>query len=177
MSMATLSTPEALYGYLDDCVVLVLRGQLRYTAAKPLRAFIDELIAKAVDEAVVIDLREIDFLDSTGMGLLARIGRATLARGRRSIIVCPRCDVMTCLRSAAFDTLFIVVDSWPFEQSMELYEIPLEEKPLLAYVMGNLMLDAHRDLAAVSDENRRVFGGVIEALEAELGHGVRTRFD
>ena len=175
--MATLSMPKARYGYLDNSVVLVIEGQLRYTAAKPLRAFIDELLAKTAGEAVIIDLREVEFLDSTGMGLLARIGRATLAHGRRSIIVCPPGDVMTCLRSAAFDTIFIVVDSWPFETGMELYDIPLEEKPLLAYVMGNLMLDAHRDLAAVSDENRRVFGDVIEALEAELGQNSRPRFD
>jgi hypothetical protein len=35
--------------------------------------------------------------------------------------------------------------------------------------MGRLVLDAHRDLASLSDGNRRVFGEVVEALEAELG--------
>lgn len=175
--MATMSMPEVRYGYVDDSVVLVLKGQLRYTVAKSLRAFIDEVLTKTIHETVVIELSEVEFLDSTGMGLLARVGRATLERGRRSVIVCPEGDVMTCLRSAAFDTLFVILDAWPFDRGMELFEVPLEEKPLLAYAMGSLMLDAHRDLASLSDENKRVFGGVIEALEAELSSHRRARYD
>jgi hypothetical protein len=37
-----------------------------------------------------------------------------------------------------------------------------------ADLMGRLILDAHKDLAALSDENQATFAGVIAALEAEL---------
>ena len=102
------------------------------------------------------------------MGLLARLGRTTLEHGRRSVIVCSVRDVMTCLRSAAFDTLFIIVEQWPFEQEAKLAEVPLEGKDQQPDVMGRVMLEAHRDLASLSEENRQAFAGVISALEADL---------
>lgn len=86
-------------------------------------------------------------------------------------------DLMTCLRSASFDTLFVVLDAWPFDREPELVEVPLENQAPVADVMGDLMLDAHRDLAALSAEKRRVFGDVIAALEVELNRPRSTRYE
>jgi hypothetical protein len=110
-------------------------------------------------------------IDSTGLGLLARIGRVTLERcGRRAIIVCADEDILTCLYATAFDTLFVLVDKYPFEPEPVLDEVVLETKAdPTGRAMGRLVLDAHRDLASLSGGNRKVFGEVVDALEAELG--------
>ena len=166
--MATMTAPRAFYGHLDEALVLVLKGQVRYMTARAVRSFFDGLLTKESNDAIVIDLRELDFIDSTGMGLLARIGRTTLKHGRRSVIVCSTQDVLTCLRSAAFDTLFIIVEQWPFEQEARLSEVPLESRELMPDVMGRVMLEAHRDLAALSEENQVAYAEVVATLEAEL---------
>jgi anti-anti-sigma factor len=166
--MAIMQTPKAFYGHLEQSLVLALKGQVRYMTARVLRTFLDELLAREASDALIIDLRELEAIDSTGMGLLARLGRTTLEHGRRSVIVCSVRDVMTCLRSAAFDTLFIIVEQWPFDQEAKLSEVPLEAKEQLPDIMGRVMLEAHRDLASLSDENRAAFAGVIAALEADL---------
>jgi anti-anti-sigma factor len=163
---------RAFCGYLDESLVLALKGQLRYMTARALRAFLDSLLEQDGTETVIIDLRELESIDSTGMGLLARIGRTTLTHGRRSVIVCPAHDVMTCLRSAAFDTLFIMSEYWPFEREPHLSEVPLEGKELLPDVTGRVMLEAHRDLVAMSEENRLAFSGVVAALEADLNRRI-----
>jgi anti-anti-sigma factor len=163
-----MSAPRAFYGHLDEALVLVLKGQVRYMTARAVRSFFEGLLPQKGDDAVVIDLRELDFIDSTGMGLLARIGRTTLDHGRRSVIVCSDRDVLTCLRSAAFDTLFIVVEQWPFDHEAHVAEVPLESSELMPDVMGRVMLEAHRDLASMSDENRRAYAEVVATLEAEL---------
>lgn len=155
-------------GYIDESLVLVLQGHVRYMTARSLRTFLDALLEQDANETVVIDLRGLDSIDSTGMGLLARVGRITLNHGRRSVIVCPSHDVMTCLRSASFDTLFIMTDYWPFEREPHLSEVPLESRSPLSDVMGRVMLEAHRELAAMSEENRLAFSGVVAALEADL---------
>jgi hypothetical protein len=79
---------------------------------------------------------------------------------------------MTCLRSAAFDTLFIMSEYWPFEREPHLSEVPLEGKELLPDVTGRVMLEAHRDLVAMSEENRLAFSGVVAALEADLNRRI-----
>ena len=167
---------KAYYGQLDSTLVFKLAGQIRYALARSLRAFVDEVIAPAGCNAVFMDLREVDFIDSTGLGLLARIGRLTLEqRGRRAAIVVAPGDVEVTLRSAGFDELFVMLAEFPYDPTVDLREIPLSE---LASThdsqMGHLILDAHRDLAAVSEESQATFRPVIDTLEADL-EGTETR--
>ena len=169
--MATMQAPRAFYGQIDRFPILALSGHVRYVTVRALRAFIDDLVARNDADTMIIDLRELEAIDSTGMGLLARLGRTTLAHGRRAVIVCAVHDVMTCLKSAAFDKLLVIVEQWPFEHEPKLTELSLQSKDNRADMMGRFILDAHRDLAALSDDNQQTFAGVIEALEAELNRG------
>ena len=172
--MATCRASKAFYGHLEQSPILALKGQLRYMDARVLRSFIDDLLTRDKDDTVIIDLRELEAIDSTGLGLLAHVGRATLARGRRSVIVCPVRDIVTCLRSVAFDSMFLILEQWPFADEAELAEVPLENRELQAEVVARVMLEAHRDLAELSEENQRAFSGVISALEADLAQVPRS---
>jgi anti-anti-sigma factor len=135
--------------------------------ARALRSFIDDLLIQQAGDTIIIDLRELESIDSTGMGLLAHLGRATLEHGRRAVIVCGVHDVLTCLLSAAFDTLFVIVDRWPFAEEASVSEVRLDDDDLLPDIMGRVVLDAHRDLASLSEENRQAYSGIIAALEAD----------
>jgi anti-anti-sigma factor len=169
--MGTPATARAFRGRADHTSVLALMGEIRYRVARGLRQVIDSLMAERGCDTALVDLRELVLIDSTGMGLLARLGRATLEQyGRRAIIVCADEDIVTCLRAAAFDTLFVLVEKYPFDPEPGLDEVVLDSKADPGgRVMGRLVLDAHRDLASLSDGNRRVFGAVVDALESELG--------
>jgi anti-anti-sigma factor len=166
--MATVRAPRAYCGRYDQSPILVLKGQVRYVTARTLRSLIDDLLVQKPGDTVIIDLRELESIDSTGMGLLAHLGRTTLEHGRRAVIVCGVKDVMTCLLSAAFDTLFVILDRWPFAEEASVSELPLDGGDMMPDIIGRLMLDAHRDLASLSEENRQAFSGVIAALESDL---------
>ena len=171
--MATMQAPKAYYGYLERSLIVALSGHVRYMAARALRTFLDDRLAREDSEwrqsgTVVVDLRELVAIDSTGMGLLAYLGRTSLQHGRRAVLVCGVHDVMTCLRSAAFDTLFTIVDTWPLDEEPVLTEVPLEGTDLVPDILGRVILDAHRDLASLSEANRTAFSGVISVLEADL---------
>ncbi len=167
--MAMLDKPRVFYGLLDDLPILALKGQVRYMNAHGIRGFIDDLLAQAIDGPMVIDLRELEAIDSTGLGLLAHVGRTTLTRGHRTVIVCSARDIMVCLRSVAFDTMFRILEEWPFPTEAEMAEVPWDERNPVPDIMGRFILEAHRDLAGLSEENRRSLEGVISALEADLG--------
>jgi anti-anti-sigma factor len=163
--------PQAYCGHVEGTLVLRLSGPIRFMTAQALRQFVDGIVARE-DGSVLLDLRGVEAIDSTGMGLLARVGRSALrGHGRRAAIACPENDIATTLRSAAFDQLFVMLDAYPFDEHDEsLSEVPLE--PLAAedadLGLGRIILDAHRDLASVSEKNLEVYRDVIAALEADL---------
>jgi anti-anti-sigma factor len=167
---------KAYYGQLHSTSVLKLVGQIRYTLARRLRAFVDDVIAQAGCDAVFIDLREVDFIDSTGLGMVARIGRLTLeSLGRRAAILVAPGDVEVTLRSAGFDELFVMLAELPYDPGVDLREIPLADFATSHdNQLGHVILDAHRDLAAISEESRETFRQVIDSLEADL-EGTETR--
>lgn len=171
--MADVAITRAFYGLSDRTAVLVLVGPIRYPAARALRAFVDAHLAAADVDAIAVDLRGATFVDSTGLGLVARIGKHSLSRhGRRLILVCPENDVAIALRSATFDVLCAMVEDAPFDAPEELSEVPLHEAdPKERGALGRVILDAHRDLAALSPKNHDAYAAVIAALEAELGRG------
>jgi anti-anti-sigma factor len=157
------------YGRSEDAIVLVLEGRVHYAFATPLRALFDELSDRLDHETLLVDLRALEAIDSTGMGLLARLGRSALEHGRRGALVCPKDDVAICLRSAAFDELFVFLEQWPASESARLGDIPIGETEWAPHELGHVMLEAHRDLAALSERNRQNFADVISALEAACG--------
>jgi anti-anti-sigma factor len=166
--MAMLHVPKVFLGRLESTLVLVLKGVVRYVSAPALRKVLDDMLAQETNDTVIIDLRELESIDSTGLGLLAHVGRTTLRRGRRAVIVCTNPDILRCLRSVAFDTMFVVLDAWPGDSEPALREMTLTDDDATIGILGHSMLAAHRNLAELSDENRRSFAEVIAALEAEL---------
>jgi anti-anti-sigma factor len=169
--MGSPSTAQAFYGRTDRTALLELHGAIRYSVARALRGVIDDVIAHAEADQVVLDLRQVNFMDSTGLGVIARIGRRTLERrGRRAVIVCPDNDVARSLRSAALDILFALVPDLPFTEPPALAEVGLESTPSAnaEATLGRIVLDAHRDLGALSEKNRDEYRDVIAALEADL---------
>jgi anti-anti-sigma factor len=166
--MATLDKPRVFFGILDDLPILALKGQVRYMNAHGIRRFVDEMLVHESDVPMILDLRELEAIDSTGLGLLAHVGRTTLARGHRTSIVCTAPDTLICLRSVAFDTMFRVLEEWPFPTEAEMAEVQLDERHPVPSLMGRIILEAHRDLAELSEQNRISWAGVISALEADL---------
>ncbi|HEY3494850.1 MAG TPA: STAS domain-containing protein [Polyangiaceae bacterium] len=154
------------YARAGDAVVLALQGRVHYAFGSRLRAFFDELSERLRGAKLFVDLRSVEAIDSTGMGLLARLGLAARERGRGAVIVCSNDDVCLCLHSAAFGELFEFSERWPFDETLVLGEVPLGASGVTEEQLGPVMLEAHRDLAALSDQNRRTFADVIAALES-----------
>lgn len=73
----------------SDCLVVKLAGEVDVAAAPRLRETLLRLLHRT-DLAVVIDLSELDFIDSTGLSALIAGARRATALGRDYALAAPR---------------------------------------------------------------------------------------
>lgn len=116
---------------------------------------------------LVFDLRQATMLDSTNLGLLVRMaGRAEQA-GARATIVSTNDDVTDVLRSMGLGAMFQISSDDPV-----LHEVgPGEEIPQEPTGQRDLMrtmLEAHRVLVSIDQNDSAGFRAVVEGLESEL---------
>ncbi len=155
------------YGHHDQLSWLSLDGAVRYTEARKIKAFLDEVVLPQMSDTTVIDLRDVSSVDSTGLGLLAHIGRCCLAKfSRRAVILCPEGPVAQCLRAMQFDKLFTLTAS--LEQPTELTLEPVDLHRTPPQGLAAVMLGAHRELCEVDEQNRARFTDVLDVLEREV---------
>ena len=104
---------------LDDPhhgATLVLAGRLDALRALPLRAELDELVVQAAthERRVLVDLSEVDFVDSAALAALVRLRRQCLDAGVDLALVRPRHpDAQRIFRLTQFDEVFVMLESRP----------------------------------------------------------------
>lgn len=95
---------------LDDAVVLDAQGFLDLSTRLKLSTALNDVVT-ADGRAVVVDLCDVTFLDSTGLGVLMNALRR-LTRQRRSLrIVCPPGNIRRIFELSGLDGTFALDDS------------------------------------------------------------------
>ncbi|MGW5735117.1 MULTISPECIES: STAS domain-containing protein [Streptomyces] len=111
-----MGTPDPGFGLhhrvVDGSIVLTFHGELDAWADQELSPRIAELLAQP-DTDVVVDLRQVTFLDAGGLRLLVRIKGRTLAKRRTLRLVRSNPRVWRVLRITRLDRSFTVLDSMP----------------------------------------------------------------
>ena len=93
-----------------DAPGLTVRGEIDIATSPQLKLALDKAIRESVG-AFVLDLCEVEFLDSSGLNLVLR-ARAALAREARPLaVVCPPGAVRRVMEIAGVDDLFFLYDS------------------------------------------------------------------
>jgi anti-sigma B factor antagonist len=71
-------------------VILTLHGDLDTAAAPVLRSALDQVIEQQGNLDVIIDLADLDFIDSRGLGVLVAADRTAKERGGTVTLSAPR---------------------------------------------------------------------------------------
>lgn len=95
----------------DGTRVVTLRGELDLSSAGPA---LEELLEECVESGyhVVIDLSEVDFMDSAGLALLVKTERGLSAAGRRLVVMRPHANVRRILELTSLDQRLAIADTW-----------------------------------------------------------------
>jgi anti-anti-sigma factor len=160
-----MSASEARYTQENGTWFIRLSGDIRHPLGPALNGLLDRAFAAPDTAGFLVDLSETENIDSTCLGILARIANWCVDReAAPPIIITTREDVTETLRAVCFDRLFELRDRSP-EDTAGLREIT--PPPSGTAQMSELVLEAHRRLCAVDEQNKAVFQSVVEALERE----------
>jgi anti-anti-sigma factor len=154
-----------LVGSHDGVYVIVFEGDVRLTLCTTVDVYLEKMFQDPAFRSVIIDLSRTDNIDSTSLGLLAKLSiQADKRFSFRPTLVSTRHDITRVLRSMGFDEVFAIVET-PLEHKEQLAELPCiaasEED------VRQRVIDAHRTLMAMNDDNRETFHDLVAVLEAE----------
>ena len=163
---------KILYAERDGIHVLKFVGDVRVTLGPTISSFLTRLGECEGFKSIIIDLTETEGIDSTSLGLLAKISLKT-QEAFQSVptIVSPNEDITRILITMGFDEVFLILKELITECG-KLGELPTEivsEENLRAQV-----IEAHKVLMSLNENNRDEFRDLVEALENEEqneGHG------
>jgi len=147
--------------------VLKLTGTIRHPLSQRLSQAARRVFDGAGLRQVVVDLQEAFFIDSTCLGLLAQVALRSLELGLEPpILVSTQREVTRLLQTTGLDRAFVVIDN-PTEPAAGL----IDATDLAEVSRGpdlKTVLEAHRALCDLNENNRHLFQSVIEVLEADL---------
>ncbi len=90
-------------------ILVAVNGDLDLTSAAPLRDALDELIDRYREKSLVLDLADVDFIDSSGLGVI--LGRFRRMSGRPLSLVGVRPAVKAVLELAGITSILPVADA------------------------------------------------------------------
>lgn len=164
-----MSDAKVLYAKHNGVVVLKLIGSFSFSleSSKILDAFINELLVNDDFENVLIDLSETNSLDSTHLGLLAMMTRITMELyNRKATIISTNDDVTQTLEGVGFREVFHIVHD-PIDPGAELEELE-DDSESSENATAKLVLNAHKELMEISEENVDAFKNVVDMLESQI---------
>jgi anti-anti-sigma factor len=163
-----MSNSEIFYASTNSTHVLKLVGDVRLHTSKPLDDFYRYFVSTGKVQHLIIDLTEVEGIDSTGLGLLAQLAIGfTEKTNQKPALVCVSKSIQRILSAVHFDQLFIVINKGdiPLVELKNLSQKESESETEIA----QRALEAHRILVSLNEANKQEFQPVVEFLEKELG--------
>ena len=155
-----------LVGDHDGIYVLKFTGDVRVTLCATMDGFLRSLISRDDFRSVLVDLSETEGIDSTSLGLLAKLSLETQRRFELvPTLVSTNPDITRILRTMGFDDIFHIVES-PLTEIGQLGELPTLETD--EEDVRQRVLDAHRTLMDLNEQNRESFRDLVTALETDV---------
>lgn len=165
-----MSTGHILAADKDGVYVLKFTGDVRLTLCSTLDAFLDKMFADPDFLTVLIDLTGAKGIDSTSLGFLAKI--SLKAKEKYNVvptIVSINDDITRLLLSMGFDRVFVIVKESIDESGDSLSELPILQTT--EDDMRQKVIDAHRVLMSLNQQNKETFQDLVATLEKSASSG------
>lgn len=159
-----MATGRILVATHQGTWVVKMVGDVRMSLCNTIEHCLKTMFNDAEFSAVLVDLTETEGIDSTSLGLLAKLSIITKNKIHKvPVVVSDNADINRILQSMGFDErVFTMVTEAPhvLNTLQELPIVPVTEDSARQYV-----LEAHRILMDLSDQNKSKFKDLVAELE------------
>ncbi len=157
---------KIVFAEQNGVYVLKFVGDVRLTLGPTIATFLDRLRVREDFRAMIIDLSETRAIDSTALGLVAKVCICCREQFNHTIsIISPNDDITRVLKSMAMQQVCMIT-SVPLIEESDLAELPREV--VSEDALREQVLEAHRTLMSLNNENQDKFKDLVEALEMEM---------
>lgn len=145
--------------------VLKFVGDVRLTLCTALDIFLERMISDPDLRGVFIDLSDTEGIDSTSLGFLAKISILTNKNCHwLPTLISVNPDITRILMSMGFDRVFNIIDE-RLDDAKTLHALPILESS--EALVKEKVLEAHKILMGLNEENKEKFQELVAMLEAE----------
>ena len=142
---------------------LKMTGDVRVSLCAAIDDYLDRMFEDSGFESVVVDLCEAEGIDSTTLGILAKLAlRSQKEFGFKPVIYSCDPGINRLLQSMAFHQIFDIREE-ACDNPDSIREVPAVSEDMA--VVKKKVIEAHRVLMDLSEENRERFQDLMEALE------------
>jgi anti-anti-sigma factor len=143
--------------------LIKLTGDVRLTCCPALDSFMQRMFTDRGFRSVLIDLSHAQNMDSTALGHLAKIAIQARKKFKLTpVLFSTNADINRIIESMGFEALFSIRTE-PLSSESDLAELPMvtcsEES------MKNQVIEAHRILMGMNDENHARFQELVDSLK------------
>jgi len=158
-----MNTGKILVAQSQGIYIIKFVGDVRLNLCGTLDQYTDQMFESEDFKTVIIDLTETQCIDSTSLGQLAKISILYKEKfGQLPTIISTRDDINRILLSMGFDQVFYIVHEL-VSQVEYLDELPL--KSVNEEEMKDRVLEAHKLLMDMNENNRDAFQDLVKSLE------------
>ncbi|MBV1907102.1 MAG: STAS domain-containing protein [Pseudomonadales bacterium] len=153
-----------LVAHHDGVYLMKFTGDVRVTLCTTVDSFLDSMFSDSLFKSVIVDLSEAECIDSTSLGILAKLSIQAQSRfDYLPVLVSTNPDITRVLKSMGFEDVFQLIEDKieNAEQLGELPKITCSDNDIRLRV-----IEAHRILMEMNENNRATFHNLVEMLEA-----------
>lgn len=157
-----MNSGRILAAVVGNVPILKFVGDVRVLMSSTLDNYFSELYKKTIIDGMLIDLTETKGIDSTALGLLARMSIQLRNRFNiRPTIISTNPDITKILNSMSFGVVANIVKEPITDEAQfgELNQITESQAEIREKV-----IEAHKTLMTLSDENKLEFQDLVNAL-------------
>lgn len=154
------------YEKIDGKYIIKIIDAIKYSNITGFDTFIEIFAQDSSLKALIIDLREATYIDSTNLGLIVKIANITHKKIQQlPLLVSSNDRIDELLREVGFDKLFKIVKHIDYSPRnlKEIKNIELGEVK-----RAKTILTAHENISAINDKNRQKFKDVVDFFNTQL---------
>ncbi|MDC0598534.1 STAS domain-containing protein [Gammaproteobacteria bacterium] len=157
-----MNSGKILAAEIGNVPILKFVGDVRVLMSSTLDNYFSSLYKKAILDGMLVDLTETKGIDSTALGMLAKMSIQLRNRFNvRPTLISTNPDITKILKSMSVDIIADIV-SEPLNESAKFGELDQVQEP--QEEIRKKVIEAHKTLMTLSEENRIEFQDLVNAL-------------